>query len=179
VPITDNPRCLWFTPGLAAPGAVLPARRLLAQAGELAPGALDERGRYHPHARSCQGPRRTGPSSGRVAVIGPRRRRSGIDPETVNPRAIDSLHYDRAVKTPYELECMRRASDSEPAGTGRPGGVSPRRFRIRGAHALSRGLRSARRGDAVQQHRGLQRERGRAALPASGAPQPAIRCARS
>jgi Xaa-Pro dipeptidase len=30
----------------------------------------------------------------------------------VNPSALlHQLHYDRAVKTPYELECMRRASD--------------------------------------------------------------------
>ncbi len=48
---------------------------------------------------------------GRVAFIGP----EGVmaaDPACVNPaELLTRLHYDRAVKTPYELECMRRAND--------------------------------------------------------------------
>jgi len=48
---------------------------------------------------------------GRVAVIGPRDAVEEADPETLNnPELLTRLHYDRAVKTPYELECMRRAS---------------------------------------------------------------------
>ncbi len=47
---------------------------------------------------------------GRVAFIGP------IDVEAADAEAMNNaallarLHYDRAVKTPYELECLRRAS---------------------------------------------------------------------
>jgi Xaa-Pro dipeptidase len=46
---------------------------------------------------------------GRVAIIGP------LDPANDAASQNDAelltrLHYDRAVKTPYELECMRRAS---------------------------------------------------------------------
>jgi Xaa-Pro dipeptidase len=46
---------------------------------------------------------------GRVAFIGP----GGFDaqPDCVNDADLLSrLHYDRAVKTPYEIECLRRAS---------------------------------------------------------------------
>jgi Xaa-Pro dipeptidase len=48
---------------------------------------------------------------GRVAVIGPPGAMQAADPETLNsPDLLNRLHYDRAVKTPYELECKRRAS---------------------------------------------------------------------
>jgi Xaa-Pro dipeptidase len=46
---------------------------------------------------------------GRVAFIGPRD--TATDPDSLNDtELLTRLHYDRAVKTPYELECMRRAS---------------------------------------------------------------------
>jgi Xaa-Pro dipeptidase len=49
---------------------------------------------------------------GRVAFIGPEAFASDADPTSVNPKALLTLlDYDRAVKTPYELECLRRASD--------------------------------------------------------------------
>jgi Xaa-Pro dipeptidase len=48
---------------------------------------------------------------GRVAFIGPIDCFSGIAAESVNnPDLLARMHYDRAVKTGYELECMRRAS---------------------------------------------------------------------
>jgi len=38
------------------------------------------------------------------------------DLESVNPKDLMALlDYDRAVKTPYELACMRNASDWAPA----------------------------------------------------------------
>ena len=48
---------------------------------------------------------------GRVAFIGP----AGVFPDVPegtldDPDLLKKLHYDRAVKTPYELECMRRAN---------------------------------------------------------------------
>src|SRR6202035_3726658 len=49
---------------------------------------------------------------GRVAYIGPDAFADGTDPASINPPdLLTRLHYDRAVKTGYELECMRRASE--------------------------------------------------------------------
>ncbi len=47
---------------------------------------------------------------GRVALIGPP---TGAEAQAASlnpPELLTRLHYDRAVKTPYELECMRRAN---------------------------------------------------------------------
>ena len=50
-------------------------------------------------------------SLGRLAFIGPPASFPEAPAESLNPPALlASLHYDRAVKTPYELECMRRAN---------------------------------------------------------------------
>jgi Xaa-Pro dipeptidase len=49
---------------------------------------------------------------GRVAYIGPDAFAPGTDPAGINPpELLTRLHYDRAVKTAYELECMRRANE--------------------------------------------------------------------
>jgi Xaa-Pro dipeptidase len=49
---------------------------------------------------------------GRVAYIGPDAFAPGTDPASVNPPdLLARLHYDRAVKTGYELECLRRANE--------------------------------------------------------------------
>jgi Xaa-Pro dipeptidase len=56
-------------------------------------------------------------SLGRVAFIGLREADEAADPESLNnAELLARLHYDRAVKTPYELECMRRASALGAAG---------------------------------------------------------------
>jgi len=48
---------------------------------------------------------------GRVAFIGPSECFPSSPPQSVNnPELLARLHYDRAVKTGYELECLRRAS---------------------------------------------------------------------
>jgi len=48
---------------------------------------------------------------GRVAFIGSEAFAPGAGAENLNPAdLLKRLHYDRAVKTPYELECMRRAT---------------------------------------------------------------------
>jgi Xaa-Pro dipeptidase len=48
----------------------------------------------------------------RVAFIGPEANLPhGPDVSRNDEALLARLHYDRAVKTPYELECMRRASD--------------------------------------------------------------------
>ena len=49
---------------------------------------------------------------GRVALIGPLSDTEAGATEVLNDAALlGRLHYDRAVKTAYELECMRRAND--------------------------------------------------------------------
>ena len=48
---------------------------------------------------------------GRVAFIGPAECFPAAEaPAVNNPELLARLHYDRAVKTPYEIECMRLAS---------------------------------------------------------------------
>jgi Xaa-Pro dipeptidase len=111
VPITDNPRCvLIYKPG-ATPkvlfhrpddywhkAAPIP-EEAWTRSVELMP--LSDPKTAASHWQHL----------GRVALIGPREQFADADPATVNPPdLLTQLHYDRAVKTEYELECMRRAS---------------------------------------------------------------------
>jgi Xaa-Pro dipeptidase len=48
---------------------------------------------------------------GRVAFIGTPQAFEGAAESLNDPGLLTRLHYDRAVKTAYELECMRRAND--------------------------------------------------------------------
>ena len=49
---------------------------------------------------------------GRVAFLGPEGLSSGADPSNLNPKELMALlDYERAVKTPYELACLRKASE--------------------------------------------------------------------
>jgi Xaa-Pro dipeptidase len=49
---------------------------------------------------------------GRVAFLGPQGSVADADPACVNPKELLALlDYERAVKTPYELACLRKASD--------------------------------------------------------------------
>jgi Xaa-Pro dipeptidase len=112
VPIVDNPRCIL----VVAPGARL--KVLFYQPNDY----------WHKPASLPQGPWTSAvdlivtsePSKasdhwvrlGRVAYIGPDGFAAGTDPACINPPdLLARLHYDRAVKTGYELECMRRASE--------------------------------------------------------------------
>jgi Xaa-Pro dipeptidase len=60
-------------------------------------------------------PAKNGPKEweglGRVACIGPAGAFSAESGGINDPELLRRLHYDRAVKTPYELECLRRASE--------------------------------------------------------------------
>jgi Xaa-Pro dipeptidase len=48
---------------------------------------------------------------GKPAFLGPPSEFAGVDPAAVNPAPVlNLLHYERAIKTAYELECLRRAS---------------------------------------------------------------------
>jgi Xaa-Pro dipeptidase len=112
VPIVDNPRCiLVFAPG--TPPKVLfyqpndywhkPAK--LPQAAwtaEIELVAMDDPSKASAHWDKL----------GRVAHVCPDACLPQADPACWNPPdLLTRLHYDRAVKTGYELECMRRASE--------------------------------------------------------------------
>ena len=112
VPITDNPRCIL----VVVPGARL--KVLFHQPNDYwhkpaelprAPwtAAVDLIAMSEPWKASEQWAH-----LGRVAYIGPGAFTDEADPASVNPpELLTRLHYDRAVKTDYELECMRRASE--------------------------------------------------------------------
>jgi Xaa-Pro dipeptidase len=111
VPVVDNPHCLLvYRPG-AKP------HLLFYQANDYwhKPASLPS----EPWTNAVEVTAMADPSMapkawsklGRVAFIGPRDAFGDAEPESVNvPELLGRLHYDRAVKTPYELECMRRAS---------------------------------------------------------------------
>jgi Xaa-Pro dipeptidase len=112
VPIVDNPRCiLVIVPG-ARPKvlfhqpndywhkpAPLPRAPWTAEVDLI---AMEDPSKADDHWGNL----------GRVAYIGPDAFAAGIDPKSINPPdLLNRLHFDRAVKTDYELECMRRASE--------------------------------------------------------------------
>jgi Xaa-Pro dipeptidase len=112
VPIVDNPRCIL----VVAPGAKLkvlfyqptdywhkPAALPRAPwTAEVDLIAMDDPSKASAHWGKL----------GRVAYIGPEVFAAEIDPASINPPdLLTRLHYDRAVKTGYELECMRRANE--------------------------------------------------------------------
>jgi Xaa-Pro dipeptidase len=112
VPIVDNPRCiLVFVPGARLKVLFYqpndywhkPAR--LPQApwtAEVDLIAMDDPSKVSAHWAGI----------GRTAYVGPDGFAAGTDPACINPpELLSRLHFDRAVKTAYELECMRRASD--------------------------------------------------------------------
>jgi Xaa-Pro dipeptidase len=112
VPITDNPHCILVIAPGARPKVLFyqpndywhkPAT--LPQAPWTA--AVDLIAMSEPSKAGDQWAR-----LGRVAYIGPGVFADGTDPASINPpELLTRLHYDRAVKTGYELECMRRASE--------------------------------------------------------------------
>lgn len=112
VPIVDNPSCvLIVSPGrrpkvlFRQPNdywhkpAALPQEPWTAEVDVI---PVEEPSRASEHWASL----------GRVAYIGPQAFAPGADPQSLNPpQLLTRLHFDRAVKTAYELECMRRASE--------------------------------------------------------------------
>jgi Xaa-Pro dipeptidase len=112
VPIVDNPRCmLVIAPGMRPKvlfhqphdywhkPAALPKAAWAAEV-DLIP--MDEPSKASTHWAQL----------GQVAYIGPEGFAPKANPASVNPpHLLTRLHFDRAVKTGYELECMRRAND--------------------------------------------------------------------
>ena len=112
VPITDNPHCIL----VVAPGAR--PKVLFYQPNDYwhKPAALPRA----PWTSAVDLIAMSEPSKacdqwahlGRLAYIGPGAFADGTDPASINPpELLNRLHYDRAVKTDYELACMRRASE--------------------------------------------------------------------
>jgi Xaa-Pro dipeptidase len=112
VPILDNPQCIL----IYAPGRK--PRVLFHRAEDYwhKPASLPkERWTESVELVPLADPARQGASEwaafGRAAFVGPAEAFAGAAPASLNdPELLKRLHYDRAVKTPYELECMRRAS---------------------------------------------------------------------
>jgi Xaa-Pro dipeptidase len=112
VPIVDNPRCiLVYSPG-KRPLVLFhqpndfwhkPAKLPTAPwTGAVDLIAMDDEDKASAHWSKL----------GRTAFLGPEAIAAGADPNCVNPKELMALlDYDRAIKTPYELECMRRASE--------------------------------------------------------------------
>jgi Xaa-Pro dipeptidase len=112
VPIVDNPRCILVIAPGARPKvlfhqphdywhkpATLPHAPWAAEVDLI---AMDEPTKASDHWAHL----------GRAAYIGPEAFAAGMDAASINPPdLLARLHYDRAVKTAYELECMRRASE--------------------------------------------------------------------
>jgi Xaa-Pro dipeptidase len=109
VPITDNPRCiLVYAPGLKPKLLFYRPNDFWHKAASLPEGgwtsvvdviAMDDDSKASAHWAKL----------GRVAMLGP----DGpvAEAATLNPpELLKRLDYDRAVKSPYELECMRQAS---------------------------------------------------------------------
>jgi Xaa-Pro dipeptidase len=112
VPITDNPRSiLVYRPGIRPTvlfyqpndywhkPAALPTAAWIASVNLI---TMDDESKAKPHWEKL----------GRVAFIGPEVLFQGADPACVNPKELMALlDYERAVKTPYELACLRKASE--------------------------------------------------------------------
>jgi len=111
VPVLDNPRSyLVYTPGSAPKLLFYKANDYWHQAATLPDGEWRSALEVVPCTNADQasahwhGPRR-------VAFIGTPESFGEVDPAQINPGdLLTRLHYDRAVKTAYELACMRQAS---------------------------------------------------------------------
>jgi Xaa-Pro dipeptidase len=111
VPIIDNPRCiLVYAPGVRPKllfyrpndfwhkPASLPEGRWTSSVDLI---AMEDDTKASAHWAKL----------GRVAVLGPEGGPAGAEGATLNPpELLKRLDYDRAVKSPYELACMRHAS---------------------------------------------------------------------
>ena len=111
VPIVDNPRCIlvyrpgvrptvlfyqpndyWHKPANLPTAAWTTAVHLI---------AMEDDSKAAPHWDKL----------GRVAFLGPEGCAQSVDPTGWNPKELLALlDYERAVKTPYELACLRKAS---------------------------------------------------------------------
>lgn len=112
VPIIDNPRCvLVYSPGIRPTILFYQPNDYWHKPAELPTAAwtaavnlivMDDDNKASAHWTKL----------GRVAFIGPDAFPADADPKSINPKDLMALlDYERAVKTPYELACLRKASE--------------------------------------------------------------------
>ena len=102
VPVLDNPRCvLIYSPGSRPKVLFYQPVDYWHKPADLPQGAWTAALDWQPITDPAQAPRAWA-DLGRVAVIGPG--------EANPPEVLTRLNYERAVKTDYELECLRRAT---------------------------------------------------------------------
>lgn len=108
VPIVDNPRCiLVYVPGRRPKLLFHRPDDFWHKPASLPCGRWSESIEVVSIADASQATEHWA-GLGRTAVIGPDLQQDGA----VNPKELlDRLHFDRAVKTPYELACLRLASE--------------------------------------------------------------------
>jgi len=119
VPILDNPRCLLvYAPGARPRVLFHQPNDYWHKAADLPQGPWAAEVDLIPLAEPSKAVAHWA-KLGRIAFIGPPECFDAGDLGTVNPpELLTRLHYDRAVKTAYELECMRRASALGARGHG-------------------------------------------------------------
>ena len=112
VPVLDNPRCtLIYAPGSRPKLLFYQANDYWHQPSVLPQASWTESVDVAPLRDPGQA-REQWARLGRVAFVGPAELFGNEDQLAVNPAdLLTRLHYDRAVKTAYELECMRRANE--------------------------------------------------------------------
>ncbi len=111
VPIVDNPRCiLIYRPGAKPTVLFYQPNDFWHKPGKLPQGAWVSALDWQVMADDAKADTHWA-KLGRVAVIGGEAS-AGSSHEALNPpELLARLHFDRAVKTEYELACMRRASE--------------------------------------------------------------------
>jgi Xaa-Pro dipeptidase len=111
VPVVDNPHCfLIYAPGNAPKLLFFQANDYWHQAVALPRLKWTEAVEIVSIGSPADAPPHWN-KLGRAAFIGPAPVFGELDPLAVNPAdLLTQLHYDRAVKTAYELECLRRAN---------------------------------------------------------------------
>ena len=112
VPIIDNPRCvLVYSPGIRPTILFYQPNDFWHKPAKVPTAAwtsavnlivMDDDSKASAHWTKL----------GRVAFIGPDALPADADPKSINPKDLMALlDYERAVKTPYELACLRKASE--------------------------------------------------------------------
>ena len=117
VPLTDNPQCsLIYRPGRKPIVLFYRPEDYWHKPADLPDGAWTQSLEFKTIAAPEEA-RKHWAQIGRAALIGPAGAFGDADASAVNPPdLLAQLHYDRAVKTEYELQCMRRASRMGAAG---------------------------------------------------------------
>ena len=113
VPITDNPGCaVIYVPGNKPHVLFFQPDDYWHKPADLPDAPWTAEVALTPISSAAEGAALMAMHGRRAAFIGPPGCFAGDGPDAANPPdLLRRLHYERAVKTGYELECMRRASE--------------------------------------------------------------------